>query len=191
MEPIQDLQDILGERNIQCRIYERFATNELNWKRWEVFKTALYQGLIHAPYDEYPNPSPMGSGTFTSKDELKFLQQISTGGKFPRIEKQDIGPVQTKDMADCVAEVTYTLIGNLHVTTMRERLSHSAVAGGAPGGYGIGQGGPVGGVGPPGISGYYSSREEKMAKMGGTVSPTRRAIGMNKNRRGNRARGRW
>lgn len=191
LEPIQDLTDMLATRNIQCRVFEKTATNELNWKRWEVFKTALYQGLVHAPYDEYPNPSPLGAGTFTSADELKFLQQVPTGGKFPKVEKQDIGPVQTKDMADCIAEVVYTLIGNLHITTMRERLSESAMAGGAAGGYGIGQTGPVGGPGPPGISGYYSQREEKAAALGGRSALTQGAIGIAKQRRGMRTRGRW
>lgn len=191
LEPIQDLTEMLNQRNIQCRIYEKFATNELNWKRWEVFKTALYQGLIHAPCDEYQNPSPMGSGTFTSADELKFLQQVTGGGKFPKVEKQDIGPVQTKDMADCIAEVVYTLIGNLHITTLRERLSQSAIAGGAMGGYGIGQGGPMGGPGPPGISEYYSRREERFGSMGGRESLTRGAIGLSKRQRGIRSRSRW
>lgn len=191
-DPIQRIAEKLTARNISTRVYEKVATNELNWKRWEVFKTALYQGLVHAPFDEFDNPSPMGSGTFTSKDELKFLQQIATGGKFPRIEKQEIGPVQTKDMADCIAECTYSLIGNLFLTTMRDRLAHSSLAGGAPGGYGIGQGGPVGGPGPPGVSDYYSRREEKFAQNFGTRSDfARGAIGIAHHRRGNRSRGRW
>jgi hypothetical protein len=189
-QPIQDLTDRLTIRDISCRVFMQTTTNESNWKRWEVFKTALYQGLIHAPYDEEQNASPMGTGKFTSKDELKFLQQITTGGKFPKIEKQDIGPVQTRDMSDCIAECVYTLIGNLHIMSMRERLSHSALAGGSPGGYGIGQGGPIGGPGPPGISAYYSRRDEKLAALGGRTQLTRGAIGLSKRQRGIRTRGR-
>ena len=133
----------------------------------------------------------MGSGSFTSKDELKFLQQIATGGKYPRIEKQDIGPVQTKDMADYIAECVYTLIGNLMVNRVRDRLSNSSLVGGAPGGYGIGQGGPIGGMGPPGISGYYSRRDEKMIAQGGSRSDlTRGAMGGQRRGRSNRSRGR-
>jgi hypothetical protein len=173
-------------------------TNELNWKRWEVFKTALYQGLVHAPDDEYRNPSAMGTGTFTSKDELKFLQKIATGGKFERVEKQDIGPVQTKDMADCICECTYSLVGNLYVTQMRDRLANSSLVGGAPGGYGIGQGGPMGSPGPAGISGYYSNREQKI--MNGQGAPgwgnssanlTRSATAGRGRGRGSRSRGRY
>lgn len=162
LEPIQRLQEMLTQRNIVCQVYEKTATNELNWKRWEVFKTACYQGLVHAPADEQINASPWGGSGFTSKDELKFLQQIATGGKFPKIEKQEIGPVRTKDMADCIAEVVNTLIGNLMASRMRDRLATGGALGGM-GGYGLGQGGPVGGAGPPGISGYYSSRNDKIA----------------------------
>jgi hypothetical protein len=192
-DPIQDLQERLNAKNIQCRVSEKFATNELNWKRWEVFKTALYQGLVHAPCDETPTPATFGSTQITSKDELKFLQQIVGGGKYPKIEKQDIGPVQVKDRADCLAEVVYTLIGNLHLTHMRERLASSAIYGGSPGGYGIGQGGyPTGGKGPPGISEYYSRRDEKMSQYGITKSSlTRGALGGVRQQRARRTRGRF
>lgn len=193
-DPIQRIQERLTARNLSTRVYEKVATNELNWKRWEVFKTALYQGLVHAPYDEFPNKSPMGAGTFTSKDELKFLQQIATGGKFPRIEKQEIGPVQTKDMADCIAECTYSLVGNLFLTTMRDRLSSSSLIGGAAGGYGIGQGPryPQGSPAPSGVSDYYSRREEKIIQnFGSRADLTRGAIGGHRNRQANRSRGRW
>jgi hypothetical protein len=143
--------------------------------------------------DEQLNQSPMGAGKFTSKDELKFLQQIATGGKFPRVEKQDIGPVQTKDMADCLCECVYTLIGNLYMTQMRQRLSDSAMAGGAQGGYGIGQQGPMGGPGPSGIAGFYTGREDKAARAFGPSrsSLTRGALGAQRGSRGRRGRGRY
>lgn len=193
LQPIQELQEMLQSRNVVCQVYERTATNELNWKRWEVFKTALYQDLVHAPVDEQVNSSPWGGSSFTSRDELKFLQQITTGGKYPKVEKQDIGPVRTKDMADCIAEVTNTLIGNLMTTRMRERLSTGLQMGGQ-GGYGIGHVGvgPVGGAGPPGISGYYSTRAERMAAAGlDQASLTRSAIGGRGRHRARRGRGRF
>ena len=98
-EPMQDLSDRLRQRNITSSVHQIITTNELNWKRWEVFKTALYQGRVHAPDDEASYNEP------TCKNELKFLQEIKTGGKFPKVEKQDMGPVQTKDQADCAAEL--------------------------------------------------------------------------------------
>jgi hypothetical protein len=186
-EPIQDLQERLTKKNIACRVYVVPTTNETNWKRWEVFKTAAYQGRIHAPWNEEPMPSMLGTGNITSKDELKFLQQVGTSGRFPRIDKQDIGPVQTKDRADAACIVVHDLVGNMFLTTLQQRLSAGALSGGAPGGYGIGSGGPTGGEGPPGISGYYSRRDEKMAQQGMTrSSKTRSPLG---GRGGGRSRG--
>ncbi len=82
-------------------------------------------------------------------------------------------------IGNCCMEVVHALIGNVFITTLRERLSNSAVIGGAPGGYALGKsGGPVGGPGPPGISGYYSRREEKLAQQGHTSSAvTRSSLG--------------
>jgi hypothetical protein len=190
-EPIQTLQEKLTSRNIVCSVYEKVATNESNWKGWQVLKTAIYQGLVHAPMDEGMWNDP------TSQNELKFLQEMPTGGKYPKIEKQDIGPVRTKDQADCIRECVHGLIGNLMATHMRERLSTGGVFG-SPGGYGIGQGGPIGGPGPAGISEYYSQREQKL--MSGRMrrgdreldraSLTRSALGGRGHYQGNRSRGR-
>ena len=185
LEPSQELQEMLRSRNIMTQVYEKTATNELNWKRWQVLKTAIYQGLVHAPCDESLQNDP------TCQTELKFLQEMPTGGKFPKVEKQDIGPVRTKDQADCAAECVYSLIGTLMITHMRDRLSHSLVGGGQHG-YGIGQGGPIGGPGPRGISGYYSTRKDKVIEMGMDRSNlTRSALGGRGIRRGQRSRGRY
>lgn len=181
-EPMQDLQERCRARGITTRVYERTATNELNWKRWEVFKTALYQGLVHAPYDT--------EDLLWAAQELKFLQEIKTGGKFPRVDKQDLGPVQTKDMADCMCECTHSLIGNMMVNRTRDRLSQGAMFGGAPGGYGIGFSGippggspPMGGEGPSGISDYYSQRDN--------FKPGRGMVGRGGSRRSGSNRARW
>ncbi len=88
--PLQEIQDRLRQANIACQVFMRPSTAELNWKKAEVFKTALYQGLVHAPQDEEDDE-------FTSREELKFLRQVQTGSKYPRIDKQDLGPVQFKD----------------------------------------------------------------------------------------------
>jgi hypothetical protein len=187
-QPIQDLQERLNQRNISCQVYEKVATNELNWKRWEVLKTSIYQNLVHAPSDESQWNDP------TCQNELKFLQQMPTGGKFPKVDKQDIGPVRTKDQADCVAECVNSLIGNLMVNRMRDRMA-TAGSFGAKGGYGIGFGGdpgPVGGPGPPGISGYYSSRQQRAGSEGNDrANLTRSALGNRGGRyRSSRSRGR-
>lgn len=92
--PLQELQERLNKENISCQVYMRPSSAELNWKKCEVFKTALYQGLVHAPCDE----EAQGVPPYTSKEELKFLQQIQSSGKYPRVDRQTLGPVQTKDM---------------------------------------------------------------------------------------------
>jgi hypothetical protein len=58
-------------------------TNESNWKQAEAFKTALYQGLVHAPHDELGNQ--------WSALELKFLIKKATGGKNPRVDRRRLG----------------------------------------------------------------------------------------------------
>jgi hypothetical protein len=132
-EPIQVLQYSLQDMGIGgIAVRKEEATNEQNWFRWETFKTALNHGLVHAPKDAAAM-EPYGPD-----DELKFLQAKNTGGKYPRVDKQDLGPVQTKDMADCMAECVEALIGNVLAQQMRERAIHAAMAVGGQGGYPIG-----------------------------------------------------
>lgn len=128
--PIQWLNKWAREHNMShVRIYEKTATAQYNWNRANVFRTALYQDLVHIPGDT--------AAAEHSAKELKHLQQVNTAGRFPRIDKQDVGPVQTKDMADCIMEVTESLIGNLIANEVRENLGEGLAAG-APGGYQIG-----------------------------------------------------
>jgi hypothetical protein len=127
--PIQALRKEMQKRNYSTQIELKRRTNESNYKQAEAFKTALYQGFVHAPHDELGNQ--------WSSLELKFLVKKATSGKNPRVDKQDVGPVQTKDMADCIMEVTEKLIGNIVMRSMREELSKNMLAPGALGGYTI------------------------------------------------------
>lgn len=128
--PIQWLNKWLREHNLaHIRCYEKTATAQHNWDRANVFRTALYQNLIHIPGDT--------ADAEWAGRELKNLQQVNTAGRYPRIDKQEIGPVQTKDMADCIMEVTEALIGNVVNAEMRANLA-GGLAVGAPGGYQIG-----------------------------------------------------
>jgi hypothetical protein len=127
--PIQHMNAVLRDRNMaDVRVYEKTATAAHNWKRAETFKTALYQGYVHAPND---NQDVLFAG-----EELKYLQEIRTG-RTPRVDKQDLGPVTTKDMADCMMEVVEALIGNFIANQQRQDLSLPAHFG-APGGYPLG-----------------------------------------------------
>lgn len=97
--------------------YERTATKELNWSRAEVFKTAINMGLVHAPYYEQ------------AENELKFL--IDKGNKV--VDHPDSGPVQTKDVADCMFEVVYYFLGK-QIQLMLEEMGKQRIQGGLQGG---------------------------------------------------------
>jgi hypothetical protein len=106
------------------------ASPKINTDRAKVFKAALNLGRVHAPHPlTYSGGAPV---TFNPiqlvKDELKFLQE-----KNGRVDKQMIGPIQTKDIADCVMEVTKALIGD-RLANERAALTQSAQLG-ALGGY--------------------------------------------------------
>lgn len=94
---IQRLNRHIRESHYPKRVtvYERTATNPLNWKTYETFKTAMGLRLVHAPYFEL------------AEQELTFLQEDNA-----KVEHPTSGPVQTKDVADCLAIVTYELIGD-------------------------------------------------------------------------------
>lgn len=111
-------------------IIPKVATPTINRTRAANFKTALNLGRIHAPH---PSAIQVGgrNSIELSRLELRFLQE-----KSGRIDKQDIGPVQTKDVADCVMEVVDALIGN-SILTEFGMLSQD-VQFGAQGGYSIG-----------------------------------------------------
>src|SRR5207245_1480273 len=95
---IQNLNRWISRHQFPKRIvaYERTATAPLNWKTYETFKTALGLGLVHAPYFELVDL------------ELKFLQVHNND----KVDHPTAGPVQTKDVADCMAIVVYSLIGD-------------------------------------------------------------------------------
>lgn len=79
-------------------IHEVTATAGLNWKKAENFKVALNQGWIRAPqYDQ-------------AELELKFLRLVATATSM-RVDKQDLGPVRTKDVADAMFECVWSLLG--------------------------------------------------------------------------------
>jgi hypothetical protein len=93
---IQRLQKRVREANFprQVQVYEETATAAHNWKRAENFKTALNMGWVHAPYYEQ------------AELELKFLQE-----KNGKVEKPTMGPIQTKDVADCIMECVMAIVG--------------------------------------------------------------------------------
>lgn len=107
-------------------IFVKTATPGVNRQRALNFKAALNLGRVHAP--EPPTGIVGRNSLELSKNELKFLVE-----KHGRIEKQDFGPVQTKDIADCIMECVDALIGESLMADMA-LLGQSMVTG-APGGY--------------------------------------------------------
>jgi hypothetical protein len=155
-QPIQWLTREISSRSLNgTQIARNFRTNERNWKQAETFKTALYQGLVHAPSPGSDPHHAIDLGW--SANELKFLVRKPSGGKFDKVDKQDVGPVQTKDMADCIMEVVESLIGNRIASMTREQLSKEAMSLGAPGGYSIG-GAQQGVKNAPELQHYYGTQ---------------------------------
>lgn len=101
-------------------IGEVTATASLNWKKAENFKTSLNQGWIYAPYNEQADL------------ELKFLQLTETKTTM-RVDKQETGPVTTKDVADAMFECVWALLGS-QVEAMQKGLMQNPIMGGLQGG---------------------------------------------------------
>jgi len=82
------------------RVLEKTFTVKENQDRFEKFKSALNLGWVHAPKDNFAE-----DGHSLLELELKFLQE-----KNGKVDRQEIGPVQTKDLADAVMVVTVELL---------------------------------------------------------------------------------
>jgi hypothetical protein len=97
-------------------VFERTATAPLNWRVAETFKTALNLHLVHCPYFEQ------------LELEAKFLQV-----KGNKVDHPGMGPVQTKDVWDAVAIVTYVLIGDQLEGFLRDEFRAAGISGSGQG----------------------------------------------------------
>ena len=169
--PMEWLQKQIRARGLgDTRVFEKTADLQRNWNRAEVFRTALYHDRIHAPSQSFPDCE-------WAANELKYLQEIKTA-RVPRVEKQDVGPVQTKDVADCMMEVVEVLIGSEFDRSegLMQPLSIGAPHGYRIGGYGLG--GDV----PDDLAAWYSRRHGEQGsgrnvKGGAGSNPARRPFG--------------
>lgn len=153
---IQQLRKNINQLGItDVRVREVTATAAQNKRRWDNFKAALYLDRVHAP-------APFGQlnerALALGRDELKFLQL-----KNDKVVKQDQGPLQTKDIADCIAEVVDSLIGD-SLAGHRGELADRRMTAGAEGGYSIG-----GHRGREAFTEFYSEK----GKRGGSLDPAR------------------
>ena len=120
------LKSHLKQRRHHARVHQADFTQKSNQIRAERFKSALGMGWVHTPKDDL---APDGESLL--EQELKFLQT-----KNGKVVRQTIGPVTTKDLADCVMEVTSELLADQIDRAERNRnLSMTRLAVGAQGGY--------------------------------------------------------
>ena len=107
-------------------VREEPFSNQSNDKRAERFKSALGQNWVHAYRDDFGYNS-----SCLLEQELKFLQEVNG-----RVKKQDFGPVQTKDLADCLMVcVDQLLEDNFVKMEVRERLGSTQLGAASQGGY--------------------------------------------------------
>lgn len=120
------LKTHLRKRGHSARVRQATFTPKTNQIRAERFKSALGMGWVHAPRDTYAYDN-----LSLLEQELKFLQ-LKNG----KVVKQEIGPVTTKDLADCVMEVTSELLADqIDRKEGRAALSGTRLAFGGQGGY--------------------------------------------------------
>lgn len=144
-------------------IGEKVATVRVNYQRAHIFKTAINLGLVHAPAD-----SPAAE---LVRNELKFLQE-----KNGKVDKQSVGPVTTKDVADCVMEVVNALIGGHLMANPDVRMSM-----GGQGGFALGRSENLGeGFNHP--SEFYNPRERLKAQSRNLGRSPARGISRNRRR---------
>lgn len=100
---IQKVRRGLSERGKQTNVSVTHFTEPKNFDRYEILKTALMQRRVKIP------PGKDGTDPHLLKLELKFLKK----DKRNKVEKQDSGPITTKDLADCLGVVVQSLLGDI------------------------------------------------------------------------------
>jgi hypothetical protein len=105
---LQTLEENLKKIGIrESMVGLKHATHATNERRWKNFRMALNLNRVHAPHPRTFSPIATKNSLELARNELKFLQE-----KNGRVDKQSVGPIQTKDIADCIAEVVDALIGD-------------------------------------------------------------------------------
>lgn len=112
------------------RVREVSRTRTLNWKHYELFKSAINMGLVHAPmYLQERDEDGQWKVNYASSEvenELKFLEEKNGAVNHPTT-----GPVQTKDIADTMCEVVVQLIGKELAAFLGMELDTLGVTGAA------------------------------------------------------------
>lgn len=113
------------------RVREVSRTRQLNWRHYELFKSALNMGLVHVPMYLHEQDEDGGWKVNYASSELeqewKFLE-----AKNGAVNHPTTGPVQTKDISDAAVETVISLIGKELATFLGQELDSLGVSGGAP-----------------------------------------------------------
>ena len=120
---------------METMIYQKPANRTLNASRAKNFRAAINLNRVHAPHPSSWNYKSRKNSIELAQMELTFLQEKPVGSGI--VDKPTIGPIQTKDIADCIMEVTDALIGD-SISQLYDHVNVGAQFG-SPGGYGIGQ----------------------------------------------------
>jgi hypothetical protein len=107
-----------GARPVQTNVYTVHATRDHNQETYELLKKFILMGKIHAPPHDIV------------RAELLFLREVNG-----RIEPPSTGDVRTKDLVDCMAEVTWRL--NLQHSATHQALATQTLRASNPTGLGM------------------------------------------------------
>lgn len=112
--------DALKRKFPRVRVRVENFSGQANMDRMERLKSALNLGWIHAYHDDFYD----GEEGSLLELEMKFLQR-----KGNRVDKQEFGPVTTKDLFDTVSEVTNRLLSDALERWYRKLLGGPPVVG--------------------------------------------------------------
>jgi intein/homing endonuclease len=116
-----------GSRPKKTQVYEVTATEATNFVKAEVFKSGINTNRIHAPMlDVHGAPN---DASVVAELEMRFLQR-----KGNRVDHPSSGPVQSKDVFDCLCEVVWRLIGKELAEEMGMELAALGIGTGGQGG---------------------------------------------------------
>jgi hypothetical protein len=136
---VADLKRKLRAIGHPARVREKTFTAPEVKRMFERFKSAVGLGWVHSYKDTFGD-----EGVSLLELELKFLQEKKTSGDTTKIVKQDIGPVTTKDLADCAVVVASELLKDqIDRAFYRDTLGKTKIRPAAQGGYHTGGDEPV------------------------------------------------
>lgn len=122
---IQHLQRKIRAEKLPKRVevFEKTVTRQNDWEVKENTKAAVNMGLVHC----YSSEDDIHAERLEL--ELKFLQLVNG-----RVDHPSSGPVQSKDLADCLCEVVNELIGEQINNFLHNDLSNFRPDGALQGG---------------------------------------------------------